>query len=179
VPAKKGRRLVVDASVAGAAGGKTATAPASTRCRDFLSVLREETDCRIVLPSKLREEWEDHMSGFTRVWLRSMTQRGRVVTDDFETSKRMRLKIESAAATKRKEADALLKDFHLIEAAMDNDRTVVSLDEVVRKLFKAAAQSVEAIRKVVWVNPGKPAEDAVGWLRGGAKAEAVRMLGHE
>lgn len=177
MPAKKGRRLVVDASVAAAAG--ETMAPTSKRCRDFLLTLRQETDCRVVMPPPLKDEWDAHRSGFARTWLVNMAQRGRVIPDPVEPSDKMRRKIESAAAKKKKEADALLKDFHLIEAAINNDRTVVSLDEIVRRLFKAAAQSVEAIRKVVWVNPVKPAEDAVEWLRGGARAEAARMLGRE
>ena len=167
----------MDASVAGAAG--TTMSPTSKRCRDFLLTLRDETECRVVMPGQLKDEWDRHRSLFARAWLTNMTQRGRVINDPVEPSAKMRRKIEGAAATKKKEADALLKDFHLIEAAIANDRTVVSLDEIVRRLFKAAAQSVEAIRKIVWVNPVKPAEDAVGWLRGGAKAEAVRMLGRE
>jgi hypothetical protein len=179
VPAKRGRRLVVDASVAGAAGGKTATAPTSTRCRDFLLTLQQKTECCVVMPGQLKDEWERHRSLFARTWLTAMASRRRVVFGDVPPSNKMRREIVRAAATKPTEVDALEKDFHLIEAAIANDRTVVSLDEVVRRLFKAAAQSVEAIRKVVWVNPVKPVEDAVEWLRGGAKVEAVRMLGHK
>jgi hypothetical protein len=167
----------VDASVAAAAG--ETLAPTSKRCRDFLLTLRQETDCRVVMPPSLKDEWDAHRSLFARTWLANMTQRGRVISDAVEPSEKMRRKIESAAATKKREVDALLKDFHLIEAAIANDRTVVSLDEVVRRLFKAAAQGVETIRKVIWVNPTRPAEDAVGWLRGGARAEAARMLGRE
>jgi hypothetical protein len=177
VPAKKGRRLVIDASVAAAAG--ETMAPTSKRCRDFLLTLRQETNCRVVVPPPLKDEWDAHRSGFARTWLANMAQRGRVISDQVEQSEKMRRKIESVAATRKKEADALLKDFHLIEAAIANDRTVVSLDEAVRKLFRAAAQDVAAIKKVVWVNPVKPAEEAVEWLMAGAKAEAVRMLGRE
>ncbi len=179
MPAKKGRRLVVDASVAGAAGGKTATAPASTRCRNFLLALQQETGCSVVLSRQLRVEWERHRSLFARTWLTAMASHRRVVFADVKPSDKMRRKIVRAAATKPTEVQALEKDFHLIEAALENDKTVVSLDEAVRRLFRAAAQSVEAIRKVVWVNPTKPAEDAVGWLKGGAKPEAARMLGRE
>ena len=179
MPAKRGRRLVVDASVAGAAGGKTATAPTSTRCRDFLLTLQRETECCVVMHGQLRDERERHRSLFARTWLTAMASRRRVVFGDVQPSNRMRREILRAAATKPTEVDALEKDFHLIEAAIANDRTVVSLDEIVRKLFKAAAQSVEAIRKVVWINPVKPAEEAVEWLKGGAKTEAARMLGRE
>jgi hypothetical protein len=179
VPAKRGRRLVVDASVAGAAGGTTATAPDSARCRDFLLTMRDETDCRAVMSDKLKEEWMAHRSRLARTWLVDMVSRRRVIFANVPPSEKMRHKIEDAAVTKKKDADNLLKDYHLVEAATAHDKTVVSLDETVRGLFKAAAQRVEAIRKIVWVNPVKPVEDAVGWLRGGAKAEAVRMLGRE
>lgn len=179
MPAKRGRRLVVDASVAGAAGGKTATAPTSTRCRDFLLTLQRETECSVVMPGQLRDEWERHRSLFARTWLTAMVSRRRVIFGDVPPSNKMRREIVRAVTTKPTEVKALEKDFHLIEAAMANDRSVVSLDEVVRKLFKAAAQSVVPIKKVVWVNPVEPAEDAVGWLKGGAKAEAARMLSHE
>lgn len=168
----------MDASVAGAAGGKTATAPTSTRCRDFLLTMRQETGCLVVMPPKLRDEWEAHRSGFARTWLVSMASRRRVLFDDFPPSNRMRRDIESAAATKKSETDALRKDFHLVEAAIGTDKTVVSLDETVRRLFKAAAHGVAAIRKVVWVNPDETAEQPLEWLRGGAKAENARMLGH-
>jgi hypothetical protein len=168
----------VDASVAGAAGGKTATAPTSKRCRDFLLTMRDETRCLVVMPPELRDEWEAHMSGFTRVWLRNMAQRGRVIPEVVPPSVKMRREIERAAATKKTEVDAMRKDFHLVEAAIAHDKTVVSSDEIVRRLFKRAALGVAAVRKVVWVNPVKEAEEPLTWLRGGAKAENVRMLGH-
>ncbi|HZT57104.1 MAG TPA: hypothetical protein VFA21_00615 [Pyrinomonadaceae bacterium] len=178
MPAKRARRLVVDASVAGAAGGGTATAPTATRCRDFLETLRQETRCCIVLPPKLNDEWERHMTPFASRWLKAMARRGRVIIDDVPPSNRMRREIERAAATKKTEVDALRKDFHLIEAAIAHDRIVVSRDEEVRGLFKAAAASVAAIKKVIWVNPVKPDEQPLVWLRSGAKAENVRTLGY-
>ncbi|HEV3468830.1 MAG TPA: hypothetical protein VG148_05885 [Pyrinomonadaceae bacterium] len=168
---------MVDASVAGAAGGKTATALVSKDCRAFLEALRRETECCIVLPPGLRDEWDRHRSGFAATWLVSMTSRRRVIPDEVPPSRRMRREVEKAAANQR-DLKALRKDFHLVEAAVATDRTVVSLDEVVRRLFKAAAQSVAAIKKVVWVNPSIAAEQPVRWLRNGAKPENARMLGH-
>ncbi len=179
MPAKRARRLVVDASVAGAAGAATATAPVSTLCRDFLKTLREETRCRVVMPPELKDEWEEHTSRFARRWLTAMTSQGRVIFDDVPASVRMRREIERAAAKNQREAAALRKDFHLIEAAIATDRNVVSLDEIVRRLFKTSAQSVVAIKKVVWVNPANTAERPLTWLRDGAKAEHVRMLGYK
>lgn len=125
---------------------------------------------------QLRDEWEAHRSIFARTWLVMMASRRRVIFDDVPPSNKMRRDIEHAAATKASEVKALRKDFHLIEAAIAYDRTVVSSDEAVRRLFKAAAHSVAAIKKVVWVNPVEPSEKPIEWLRDGAKAEAVRML---
>lgn len=178
MPARRARRLVVDASVAGAAGGKTATAPTSTRCRDFLETLRRETRCCIVMSPKLKDEWTEHQSLFARGWLTAMTSRRRVIFDDVAQSNRMRREIEGAAASRQSEVQALRKDFHLVEAAIATDRTVVSLDETVRRLFKAAALSVTAIKNVVWVNPGDTTEQPIAWVRNGAKPERGRMLGH-
>lgn len=168
---------MVDASVASAAGGKTATAPISKDCRDFLETLRKETEHWIVLPPTLRDEWDKHRSNFAATWLVSMTSRRRVISDEVTPSGRMRRGIEKAAANQR-DLRALRKDFHLVEAAIASDRTVISLDEIVRQLFKAAAKSVAAIQKVVWVNPAVRTEQPAAWLKKGAKPEAARMLGH-
>lgn len=178
MPARRARRLVVDASVAGAAGGKTATAPTSIDCREFLNTLRKETTCAVVMPSKLKDEWERHRSVFASQWLAAMVSRRRVVFDDVLVSSRLRREIERAVTPTPGELKALRKDFHLIEAAIATDRTVASLDETVRGLFRTAAATVAAIEKVVWVNPSRTTENPLVWLRGGAKPENTRMLGH-
>jgi len=117
------------------------------------------------------------MSHFASTWLAAMAARGRVMSDKIGANVVTRREIEGAAATPKK-MTALRKDFHLIEAALANDLSVVSLDEIVRRLFKAAAPAVAAIQKVVWVNPAVPAERPIEWLVKGARAESARMLGH-
>lgn len=178
MPTRRSRRLVVDASVAGAAGGRTATAPTSTHCRDFLEVLRKETGCNVVIPPRLKDEWDRHQSLFASRWLTAMVSRRRVVFDDIPVSHRLRREIERVAASTPAELRALRKDFHLVEAAIATDRTVVSLDETVRELFRIAAATVAAIEKVVWVNPSHATENSLVWLRGGVKPENARMLGY-
>lgn len=108
-----------------------------------------------------------------------MASRRRVIFDDVPPSNKMRREIERVAATNPGEIEILRKDFHLIEAAIATDRTVVSLDEAVKRLFRTAAlSSVTAIEKIVWVNPTNTAEDSVAWLQKGAKPENTRMLRH-
>ncbi len=176
MPARAARRLVIDASVAGAAGGKTATAPTSTNCRDFLRVVRDERYV-VIMSSQLSREWDDHKSLFARTWLTAMTTRGDVIFLDIKASNRLRREIERAIAPRAAELRAMRKDFHLLEAALATDQNVVSLDEIVRALFDRAAVSVVVLKNIVWVNPDKATEEPIAWLEKNAKPERKRMLG--
>ena len=83
----------------------------------------------------------------------------------------------SRVAVKRRDLEAMQKDFMLIVAALAADRVVISLDETVRKLFDQAAQRVGELRSVVWVNPDSEEESPLRWLEKGAQAERQRQLG--
>lgn len=176
MPARAARRLVIDASVAGAAGGKTATAPTSTNCRDFLLAVRGE-HYLVILTPQLRREWDDHKSTFARTWLTAMTTRGAVIFLDIKASNKLRREIERVVAPRAAELKAMRKDFHLLEAALATDQNIVSLDEIVRALFGRAAVNVVALKNIVWVNPDKAAEEPIAWLEKNAKPERKRMLG--
>jgi hypothetical protein len=71
---------------------------------------------------------------------------------------------------------ALEKDYHLLEAALGADHTVISLDEVIRRLFARAAADVQECQQVAWVNPAKAEEHAVDWLAEGAELRNERLL---
>ena len=71
----------------------------------------------------------------------------------------------------------MMKDAHLIEAAMESDGTVISRDEEARLAFDEAAAAVGELRGIVWVNPTKGAEEAIKWLARGAKPVKSRRLG--
>jgi hypothetical protein len=98
----------------------------------------------------LEKEWRDHRTPFAAQWLSSMMSKSRVHFVESLRSVRLRRSIHAAAAaTKKKEHDALEKDFHLVEAALATDKLIASLDEKVRKLFALAAGNVIALRKIV------------------------------
>jgi hypothetical protein len=73
------------------------------------------------------------------------------------------------------------KDIHLIEAALATDKIVISLDDkTARRFFTQAAQQVEELRElktISWVNPDKPEESPISWLKSGANPEPERLLG--
>ena len=84
--------------------------------------------------------------------------------------------IERTAVGER-DIEALRKDFHLLQAALATDQTIISLDETVRGFFTRASQQVSEIQNVIWINPNRTAEEQpITWLRNGAPPEAHRCL---
>ena len=169
------KRLVIDASIAAAAG--RTDHPISKACRVFLeSVLKV---CHhTVLTSSITEEWNNHQSRFTLSWRSSMIARKKVARPDVTPSDALRNGIQSSGLTE-KECTAALKDAHLVEAALMNDLRVVSLDETVRAIFRKAAPRVPSLRPVHWANPTKDDEHVIEWLEEGAKDEKARQLGSD
>jgi hypothetical protein len=99
------------------------------------------------------------------------------IKTDTDLDKALREKINHAGANK-KDLKAMLKDIHLIEAALKTDGTVISGDERVRKLFASASlKSVSEIKNIVWVNPCDSQDESIQWLKMGAKTEKQRMIG--
>jgi hypothetical protein len=66
----RSRLLVVDASIARAAGD-VSTHPTSRRCCDFLLAVREICH-QIVMIAPIQHEWDKHQSRFARTWRLSM-----------------------------------------------------------------------------------------------------------
>ncbi len=62
----RSRLLVVDASIASAAGD-VSTHPTSRRCRDFLLAIREICH-QIVMTAPIQQEWDKHQS---RAWFKN------------------------------------------------------------------------------------------------------------
>lgn len=171
------KRLVIDASVAHAAGGKDAVFPASKLCRDFLGAVLRICH-RVVFTPAIREEWNRHQSGYASEWRTSMAARRKTcILPDVQRPGIRRKAADTT--TSDKDRGALLKDFRLISAALDSDHTIVSLDETARGLFSAASQATGELRNLVWANPSVVTEDLISWLQDGAPAEANRRLGHQ
>ena len=72
----------------------------------------------------------------------------------------------------------MLKDIHLVEAALETDKTVISMDETARLCFHEVAQKIAVFKQIVWVNPSKDDELCIEWLQNGAEREKERLLGY-
>lgn len=170
------KRIVINASVAKAADGIYATATESINCTEFLETFRDSPSYHIVMTIELSEEWDKHQSNYAATWLANMIATKRFNYVVLPQYRELYDKIE-AVANREKEINAMLKDFHLLGAALDTDKTIISLDETVRTLFAQATQQVGEIRNIVWVNPERTAEEQpITWLKNGAPPETHRQL---
>jgi hypothetical protein len=104
-----------------------------------------------------------------------MRSKNKLVDPGVRSSSKLRKKMERTTVYDR-DREAILKDAHLIEAAIATDSIVISRDETARSLFAEATKTVDALRGVVWVNPENSDEGSIDWLEKGAKVENKRRL---
>jgi len=154
------RRLVIDASVASAAGETLQ----SRQCREFLRAVLKICH-RIVLTPTLTVEWNEHQSQFARTWRAEMLSLGKVVNIEESPNERVRNQVP-----KRK---AVQKDLHVVEAAIATDNVVISLDDRAHADFR-----VEATANITWVNALAEGGHAIYWLKKGAKPVKRWKLGY-
>jgi hypothetical protein len=173
MPGKASTALIIDASVARAAG--LTNHPVSSACRIFLHEALNICH-KVVMTPEISEEWNKHRSNYAFRWRASMTARKKVVRPGPVEDARLRQTIRSLQLTDHVR-EAILKDIHLVEAAFATERTIASLDEFVRGHLRQISGSVRTLKSLVWVNPAKDEELPINWLRQGAKAEENRRLG--
>jgi hypothetical protein len=173
MPGKASAALVIDASIARAAG--QTEHPVSSACRSFLQEALNICH-RAVMTPEISQEWKEHRSNFAYRWLASMWARKKVVRLGPVEDAGLRQAIHSLELLDSIRA-AILKDIHLAEAAFATGQTVAPLDETVRRHLRQIAGSVRSLRPLVWVNPAKDDEHAIDWLRQGANADEERQLG--
>ena len=172
--ARDSKQLVIDADVARASGSETATHPRAEHCRDFLNAVLSLSH-RIVMTEKINNEWKNHQSRFARRWRVPMDARKKINRIDPPEDEELQAKV-TTTTNNTDEIEAIQKDFHLLQAALATDQTVISLDETVRQLFKQASQQVGEIRNIIWVNPDRTEEQPITWLQNGAPPEPHRQL---
>lgn len=159
------KRLVIDASIAGAAGNTEH--PISKANRDFLRQVLSVCH-KVVMTPEISREWNAHRSRFSSQWRASMTARKKVFevaeTDDPD----LRSGIDRCGFSRQQQV-AIRKDLHLVEAALLADRIVISGDDSARQLFCTVSTEVRDLKSVVWVNPAQSPADLQQWLERGAR----------
>ena len=177
--------LVIDASVAGAAGQEEASYPTSKNCRDLLNAVLDSPH-RIVMTPEIRQEWDNHQKSFAVRWLVAMERQAKIQLHDSLRDEGLRDKMTSLIGQQigrdkitQEVCAIMLKDCHLLEAALESNKIVLSLDNKARFHFKVASVEIEDISEILWVNPDKAEENAIAWLEAGAEPEKHRQLGFQ
>ena len=169
------KRLVIDTDVAQSSGDEDAIDPRAIHCRDFLKEVRSQ-DHKVVMTREISDEWKRHQSRFALEWRVSMDAQRKIDRINPPEDEELQAKV-TTKTNKADEIEAMEKDFHLLQAALATDQTIISLDETARGLFKRASQQVGEIRNIIWVNPDRTAEeDPIVWLQNGAPPEIHRRL---
>jgi hypothetical protein len=144
---KRSRLLVVDASVAQSAG--ETEHPVSSCCRDSLLAIR--TIChRIAMTAEIQDEWNRHMSRFTRKWLTSMWARKKVHPCEGVQLNDVDNASDGLSAT---EQDGLRKDLCLLEAACAADGIIVTRDDAIQLIWHKCHDRIGVPKPITWINP--------------------------
>lgn len=167
------KRLVIDASIAHASGGEDATHPEAVACRDFLQATLNLCH-EAVFTLSLQEEWNKHQSRFARKWRSGMVARRRFIALNQVERKDIRQAVEDTNMHKNEKL-AMLKDCHLVEAALATDGNVISLDDKAGMLFSTASSNIPELRKILWVNPSNDLPESISWLENGASHDGVEV----
>ena len=132
--------IVIDTDIARAASPRDTIDPRPKDCQRLLEVVRD-TKHRVVTTKAIRSEWTKHQSQFTQIWFASMIARKQVCWINAPADDQLRGNIEKYALSEKKRS-AMLKDTHLIEAALQADKIVISMDETIRDAFGEVTQKV-------------------------------------
>lgn len=166
------RAIVIDACIARAAGPEKAVHPTSTACRNLLMAVK---DCGHTLVSSrsIREEWRRHRSGFARTWLASMVAQ-KLVTDVEDSEIQGLREAIRELASSRRQADAILKDVHLFEAATRSGKCIASIETNCFEAMESLPAIPSEVHDVEVVDPVAGAEALLQWLRDGAKSSRCK-----
>lgn len=161
----RSKTLVIDASVARAAGDASLH-PDSVHAREFLKAVLDICHKMGMTPA-IKEEWDKHESHYARKWRKAMVARKKLVYSDVAEDTQLRTDIDALGLSEKSKA-AMVKDCHLLEAALAFDRRIVAADDIARGLFQTSAAQLPSIRGLIWVNSRLEFAKVQTWLQEGA-----------
>lgn len=126
--------LVIDASILRAAGSVDAAHPVSTYSRKVLIDILEICH-RAVLSTSIKNEWDTHQSKFSRSWRVQMYSRRKIISASGKDCEHLRKAVNACDRITDKQRQDADKDFLLIEAALNGDKIILSIDKRARGIL--------------------------------------------
>lgn len=139
------RLLVVDASVVSSAG--ETDHPISSSCRDCLSAILNICHKVAATPAIL-EEWNRHISRFSRKWCRSMSAHRKPLQSVEPATVAIDLSAYTDSAREQIE-----KDLCLLEAALAADKIIVTRDDSLKRALAQRPDGKALLKSIKWINP--------------------------
>jgi len=167
------RLLVIDSDVVATATGNEN--PRSIICLLTLNTVLQSGH-QVLLTPAIATEWNNRFPKFAALWLKQLKSRRQLVERIDEPDCGIAGALQKLGVT----AEILvimLKDRHLLEAALIADQTVFSMDETAYYHFYDAARSISLIRPIMWANPERATDACVDWLTTGARPAKNRRIG--
>ena len=137
--------LVVDASVVRSAG--ETEHPMSSSCRNCLEAIRRICH-RVAITPSIREEWNNHMSRFSRKWRRSMAARRKPLQPVTPAE----IVLDNTGLSEG-DQEVIEKDRCLLEAAFSADHVIVTRDNALRLALSRTAEGAKLAARITWINP--------------------------
>ncbi|MBM4030998.1 MAG: hypothetical protein FJ291_04340 [Planctomycetes bacterium] len=170
------RKLVIDVCVLGSAGEDDARDPVSKQCRDFLKAVFAICHRAICTP-EVEAEWKKCGSRFARKWRTQMERHSKTAPLP-SVSLPILDQLVDTLSLSRSDRKALLKDLHLVKAALAAELVIVSCDNEVRGILRDATGRIPELRDIAWVNPVEDPELVLRWLSEGAPRRQELLVGH-
>lgn len=157
--------LVIDADVLRSAG--TTDHPFSKNARSILEAVRS-ADHLLVQTAALKTEHDKHQSRFAKTWRANMVARKRWVPKRAPEDPRLRQHlVESQNPDSKKDEIAVLKDAHLLEAAVVSNLRVVSKDTTAKSLFQKGCPLPDPYGRILWADVTQNPDATLEWIANG------------
>ena len=176
------KRLVIDTSIMCMVPSDMLARGKPRRARDFLDNVLNICHRCVATPS-ITCEWdrpqedgyETHLTAYAMNWRLEMTNLRKMILVPEPERSDLREQIADAVDDVGYRNN-ILKDVHLLEAALVTDKTVISGDKTAKSAYRRLAKTIPCLGGIIWVNPLEEREQAVEWLKRGAPPEKERML---
>jgi predicted nucleic acid-binding protein len=150
--------IIIDADIARSSG--TTEHPVSSGSRAILDSVKNNKH-KIVMCPLLFAEWKKHHSVFAKRWLSSMIAKKQIqfVKPNSNTKEHIEENIND-----EKIKAISVKDAHLIDAALHEDKIIASNDHNARNAFITISDNYKCINEIVWFNAIKDRDFIEGFL---------------
>jgi hypothetical protein len=167
--------LVIDASILRAAGSEGATHPVSTYSRRVLLDILEICH-RAVVSRSIKDEWDTHQSKFSRTWRVQMYSRRKIGNRSSRNCEHLRQAVKACERINEKDRQAAEKDFLLVEAALNGDNIILSVDDRARNIYCELSRTIHDFGDIFWLNPIEEASSMRKLLKGDTAFKAMWKL---